>query len=132
MRCLDLTFPKTESTGLPPGQTRGFVLKSTGYYETATNTLAQGAVLSQNLPNPFNSGTVISFTLQQRETARLEVYNVLGQHVVTLMDGALEAGVHTASWDGLDAHGTEVPTGVYLYRLTHGAKQETRKMTLLR
>ncbi len=129
---LNLTFPTPELANPPSGRTRGFVLKSTGYYETATSTLARDAVLSQNQPNPFNSGTVISFTLEQRETARLEVYNVLGQHLVTLVDETLGAGVHTASWDGRDEHGTDVPTGVYLYGLTHGAKQETRKMTLLR
>ena len=83
-------------------------------------------------PPAFNAGTVIAFTLRQRETVRLEVYNVLGQRLVTLMDGTLEAGVHTAAWDGRNEHGDDVPTGVYLYRLTHGAGQETRKMTLLR
>jgi hypothetical protein len=129
---LDLAFATPKSAGLSPKWTRGYVLKSTGYYEPVANAPARDAVLSQNQPNPFNAGTVIAFTLQQRETVRLEVYNVLGQRLVTLMDGPLDAGVHTASWDGRNEHGDDVPTGVYLYRLTHGAGQETRKMTLLR
>ena len=129
---LDLAFATPKSADLSSEWTRGFVLKSTGLYEAVAGTPSREAVLSQNQPNPFNAGTVIAFTLRQRETVRLEVYNVLGQRLVTLMDGTLEAGVHTASWDGRNEHGDDVPTGVYLYRLTYGAKQETRKMTLLR
>lgn len=64
--------------------------------------------LSQNYPNPFNPGTEISFSLPEQATVTLEIFNVLGQRVRTLVDGNLEAGVHVVTWDGRDTDGTQV------------------------
>ncbi|MBI3873340.1 MAG: T9SS type A sorting domain-containing protein [candidate division Zixibacteria bacterium] len=129
---LELAFPASANPAPPAGWIRSFVLKSTGRYDAIDAAIPADAVLSQNYPNPFNAGTNISFVLKQREQATLAIYNVLGQRIVTLMEGDLEPGTHTYSWEGRDANGEASPSGVYLYRLTRADGQETRKMTLLR
>jgi hypothetical protein len=88
--------------------------------------------LSQNYPNPFNPSTTISFTLPQRMTARLAIYNVEGKLVQTLLDGSLEEGYREVPWDGKDTRGGEVSSGVYFYRLTAGDRTLTKKMILLK
>ena len=62
---------------------------------------------------------------------RLEVFNVLGQHIATLVDGQQSSGSHTARWDGTDAAGQAVAAGVYLYRLSGEGVQATRSMVLV-
>jgi hypothetical protein len=90
--------------------------------------------LQQNYPNPFNSGTTISFSLDRWSEVTLEVYNVLGRLVATLLDGEVmpDGVVHTVQWDGTAVSGEQVATGVYLYRLKAGKRAVTRKMMLLR
>jgi len=83
--------------------------------------------LLQNYPNPFNPTTEMSFSLPEAAFVSLAVFNVMGQKVATLVDGYREAGIHTASWDG-----TNVASGIYLYRLTTDYAVETRKMLLLK
>ena len=88
--------------------------------------------LAQNVPNPFNPMTRISFALSGAGHASLVVYDVSGRRVCTLVDEGLAAGGHTVTWDGTDDGGRAVATGVYLYRLRSGAVDETRRMTLAR
>jgi flagellar hook assembly protein FlgD len=88
--------------------------------------------LSQNYPNPFNPTTEISFALPSAGHVSLEVYNVLGQRVVTLVDGYREAGEHFVQWNSTDASGNQVSSGVYFYRLVAGQFVETKKMVLLK
>ncbi|PWB68988.1 hypothetical protein C3F09_10735, partial [candidate division GN15 bacterium] len=88
--------------------------------------------LSQNYPNPFNPSTEILFTLPVREHATLAVYNLLGEQVRVLADEMLSAGEHRVIWDGCDARGNQVASGVYLYRLTAGASSQSKKMLLLK
>ena len=83
--------------------------------------------LVQNYPNPFNPTTTISFALPEKATVRLDVFNVLGQSVATLINGELPAGEHSAVWDAGDS-----PTGVYFYRLKAEKESITRKMLLLK
>ena len=80
--------------------------------------LPQGFALGQNYPNPFNPSTVIPYQLQTAAHVRLEVFNLLGQRVATLVDGAQVAGAHRAVWTATDGSGQAVSAGVYLYRLT--------------
>ena len=87
--------------------------------------------LGQNYPNPFNPGTVIPYQLETDGHVRLEVFNVLGQEVVTLVDGEQAAGAYTVSWDARDASGYGVAAGVYIYRLTAGGASATRRMVLV-
>ena len=88
--------------------------------------------LSQNFPNPFNPTTVIHFSLPRGADVNISIYNLLGQHVTTLENGYHDPGVYETTWDGTDAAGRAVPSGVYFYRLRAGPQTETRKMLLLK
>ena len=87
--------------------------------------------LGSNYPNPFNPATVIPYHLQQPMSVRLEVFNVLGQHIATLVDDQQSEGFYTARWDGTDAAGAAVAAGVYLYRLSGEGVQATQSMVLI-
>ena len=89
-------------------------------------------MLYQNTPNPFNPGTKIRFTLERSARVKLDIVNVLGQEVVTLIDEDLLSGEHVAFWDGSDAAGQVLAGGVYFYRLQVGGKLEAKKMILLK
>lgn len=88
--------------------------------------------LAQNYPNPFNPTTDISFSLPNASFVSLEVFNVLGQKVNTLMNADMPAGAHTITWDGTSSSGSTVSSGVYFYRLTAGNFTDTRKMMMLK
>ncbi len=88
--------------------------------------------LEQNYPNPFNSETVIRFELPDEHDTELTVYSILGQELVNLLVGTMQAGVHELRWDGKDASGVEISSGLYLYRLQAGKQTQTRKMLILR
>ena len=87
--------------------------------------------LGANYPNPFNPSTMIPYQLPAAMYVRLEVFNILGQRIATLVDGERPAGFHTASWDATDAAGEAVAAGVYLYRLSGDGVQATRSMLLI-
>jgi hypothetical protein len=89
-------------------------------------------LLAQNAPNPFNPRTGIAFRLPEASRARLEVLDLAGRRVAILVDAALPAGSHEATWDGTDARGRRVGAGTYLYRLTAAGVSETRRMTLVK
>ena len=93
--------------------------------------LPEGFGLGQNYPNPFNPGTVIPYELAADGYVRLEVFNLLGQRVATLVEGEQAAGRYTAAWDARDASGYGVAAGVYIYRLTAGGGVATRRMVLV-
>ena len=88
--------------------------------------------LDQNYPNPFNPVTQIRYSLSRGAEVRLVIYDVLGREIVTLADGRQEAGLRTVTWNGRDAAGRQVASGVYFYRLLAGEFAQTRKMVLLR
>ncbi|OQX88847.1 hypothetical protein B6D60_00945 [candidate division KSB1 bacterium 4484_87] len=88
--------------------------------------------LEQNYPNPFNMDTEIQYQLSERTAANLTIFNVLGRKVVTLFDEEQIAGTHRIHWDGRDANGQIVGTGIYFYRLQTPAFTQTRKMTILK
>ncbi len=90
------------------------------------------AALDQNFPNPFNPATTIRFSLREPALVSLRVYDAAGRLVRSLADGPLPAGLHERSWDGADARGKPVSSGVYLYRLDAGSFSRTRKMVLIR
>ncbi len=89
--------------------------------------------LHQNFPNPFNPSTTLSYDLDAANHVSLEVFNVLGQQVSTLVDEFQQAGPHSVEWNGNDDSGAPVATGVYFYRINAGDnKVETKKMMLLK
>jgi hypothetical protein len=85
-----------------------------------------------NHPNPFNPSTQIEFTLGAASAARLDVFNIMGQRVRTLVDGDLEAGPHAVTWDGTNQQGVKVGSGIYLYRLAALGQTATGKMLMLK
>ena len=93
--------------------------------------LPQGFALGQNYPNPFNPSTVIPYQLPTAVHVRLEVFNVLGQQIATLVNEERLAGAHTAMWDATDAAGQAVAAGVYIYRLRGAGVELTRRMVLI-
>lgn len=88
--------------------------------------------LSQNRPNPFNPTTTIDFYIESQSDVQLEVFNVLGQLVKTLVDRSMAPGQYSVVWDGTDTNGTRMASGVYLYRLKSGDASLTKKMVLLK
>ena len=93
--------------------------------------LPQGFALGQNYPNPFNPSTIIPYQLPTAAPVRLEVFNVLGQRIATLVNEERPAGFHTAVWDATNAAGQAVAAGVYMYRLTAEGVRHTRRMVLV-
>ena len=92
---------------------------------SAALVLPQGFALGPNYPNPFNPSTIIPYQLSAPSPVRLEVFNILGQHMATLVDEEQEAGAYRARWDGTDAAGGAAASGVYFYRLTVAGVHQT-------
>lgn len=122
------------------GLQRGAVARATtdeaGYFalplaSLGGSALPQGFALGQNYPNPFNPSTVIPYQLTTATHVRIDVFNVLGQQVATLVDAERQAGFHAAKWDATDAAGQAMAAGVYLYRLTVGGGQQIKRMVLI-
>ncbi len=88
--------------------------------------------LQQNVPNPFNPATTIDYYVPQASRVTVQIFNVKGQLVRTLVDSPMGAGPRSATWDGRNNTGQQVATGVYFYRLAARGISETRKMVLLR
>jgi hypothetical protein len=95
--------------------------------------LPRAYALGQNYPNPFNPSTSITYTLTEKGNVVLDVMNLRGQHVTTLLNGVKEAGNHSVTWDGKNSLGQTVSSGIYFYRLrTDDGFNQTRKMVLLK
>lgn len=100
--------------------------------EQVDGTLPKKFELYQNYPNPFNPSTTIRYDLPTRSHVRLQIFNLLGQDVTTLVNTTQSAGSYKAEWNGRDQNGQPVASGVYFYRLTIDNKSYSRKMVLLK
>ncbi|MBL7999552.1 MAG: T9SS type A sorting domain-containing protein [Candidatus Kapabacteria bacterium] len=90
------------------------------------------AELGANTPNPFSTTTTIPYTVTAKSNVRLEVVDVLGNVVRTLVNTTVDNGTHSATWDGTDANGMSVANGSYVCRMIIGDRMETVKMSLVR
>ena len=106
---------------------------------SATAALPREVELQQNVPNPFNPTTSVSYQLPYRSQVQLVVYNTAGQVVRSLVNDVRDAGFHTIVWDGCTATGSSAGSGVYLARLqvigqtgSHGVETRTMRMVLLK
>jgi len=88
--------------------------------------------LKANYPNPFNPTTSISFDVDAPSAVNIDVYNIKGQKVKTLVDRFYEIGSHTVQWNGTDETGHPVSSGIYFYKMTAGGYTATQKMLLLK
>lgn len=96
------------------------------------NDLPDGYALSQNYPNPFNPSTSIDYSIAKSEHVSIDIININGQIVRTLVDQAMPSGNHTIEWDGNSDNGQKVASGVYLYRFVAGDNKMVKKMTLMK
>jgi alpha-mannosidase len=105
----------------------------------ASNTIPGRYSLESNFPNPFNPRTSIRYALPFRSKVRIDVYDVLGKHVATLVDGFQDAGFCSAEWNATNGEGRQVASGIYLLRLEASPLEEpagtfvqVRKMVFVR
>lgn len=88
--------------------------------------------LHASYPNPFAQSTTVPYQLRTQQRVVIEVYNMLGQRVRTLVDAKQEAGTHEVQWDGRNAQGMPVASGTYVLRMTAGSYEATRKVVFVR
>lgn len=99
---------------------------------TQNDLLPTEFAIRQNAPNPFNPTTEIRYELPQAAQVQLNVYNILGQKVITLVDAFKEAGYNSVTWNGMDQGGSVVASGMYFYRIEAGEFSKTLKMMMLK
>ncbi|MDD2650765.1 MAG: chitobiase/beta-hexosaminidase C-terminal domain-containing protein [Candidatus Cloacimonetes bacterium] len=88
--------------------------------------------LSQNYPNPFNPFTTIDFCLKKDDYININVYNIKGQFIKTLLNEFVNAGEHSIIWDGTDAQGKTLKSGIYLYKISSSSFYDFKKAILLK
>jgi hypothetical protein len=93
--------------------------------------VAETALLG-NYPNPFNPETAISYSVKSDAPVTLEVYNLKGQKIRTLVNSDVKGGNYTVTWKGDDEHGNKVASGVYFYKMSSGKFTSSKKMILLK
>ncbi len=90
------------------------------------------AMLNQNYPNPFNPTTKINYNVAKTGNVKLNVYNVKGQLVKTLVNSNQNVGMHNVVWNGNDNAGNKVSSGVYFYKMENAGRSEMKKMVLMK
>ena len=130
VRLFDLTDLR-RFVGTTTDETGHFALPLQTFSTEKGTALPMDFALGQNYPNPFNPSTIIPYQLSASTHVRLEVFNMLGQRLATLVDAEQSAGAHTAQWDATDAAGRAVGAGVYIYRLSGGGVSVSQRMVLV-
>lgn len=140
-------FNRDGSMTVPPGPGDIWIITSSGsrtpcdgnvYTFTTPLGIEEGheipsrCVLHQNTPNPFNSGTSVSYSVMAKEKVRLKVYDLTGRVVKTLVDDMQNPGYYKIRWDGRDDKDKTLASGIYFYRMEIGGFKSTKKMILLR
>jgi len=105
-----------------------------------TNTLSVGTIsnipstfsLRQNYPNPFNPTTTLRYDLPEDANVRITVYDLLGRQIINLVNEDVTAGYRSAIWNGTDAYGKPVSSGMYIYQIQAGSFVQSKKMLLLK
>lgn len=130
---------RRDASGLAPWTTyRGSSLRQGSFASTgfvSGEDQLQGPLqnaLQQNYPNPFNPSTTLSYSLAKDAQAKVEIYNLKGQRIVTLFSGVQKSGNHSLIWNGRDESGRSVASGIYFSRLSVAGKTFERRMLLLK
>jgi Secretion system C-terminal sorting domain len=104
-----------------------FTIKATTTGITDKSNLAKDFVIYPAYPNPFNNSTVISFNLPEQSPVKINVFNIAGEKIKTLVNSEMQPGLHKIRWNA-----DEVPSGVYFYAIETKNSVETRKLILLK
>jgi hypothetical protein len=107
-------------------------LDKNGELVTYTPNQAPGFLLYPNYPNPFNNSTKISFEVFDSIDCVISIYNIKGERTITLADKVFERGLHTLNWNGNNALGREMPSGVYIIQIKSGGFDQTQKIVLIK
>ena len=89
-------------------------------------------ILHQNYPNPFNPSTVISFSLNKEEFVSIDIYDMSGKHIISLINGKKKIGTHNIYWNGRDKNDAVITTGQYLYELRTSSSSTVMKMLFIK
>ena len=122
-----------DSTGKSPGTASS--LLTTNVYENPPSQTPKNFILGQNFPNPFNSTTIIPFSIPAllgHQPVSIKIFNTTGQEITELLNQELPEGSYLVRWDGTTHSGLAAASGVYFYTVTVGLKQQTGKMALLK
>jgi len=145
--CIDAGTPDISLLGLPPYDLAGNQrvwngIIDMGAYEYGSQPWVSindpelpaidHLVLRQNYPNPFNPTTTIAYSLPEASKVRLDIYNVKGQLVKTLVNAEMPAGLHSVVWNGRDMNNKAVASGVYFYRVSSPKATHTKRMLLMK
>lgn len=109
-----------------------FTFRTVNYVSNDDNQVVANVANLSNFPNPFNPETSISFSMNKGSEVSLEVFNILGQRVATLLDDYKSQGNHTVIWKGKDDKNNNLSSGIYLYKLTVGNQTKMNKMILMK
>ncbi len=104
----------------------------TSIEENDNSYIATKFTLEQNYPNPFNPTTQIQYSISSPVRVTLSIYNVLGQHIKTLVDQPMNTGSHQLEWDGTNDNDMVVPNGVYFYQMRSDFGTQTNKMLFIK
>lgn len=127
---LSVQITDKEGTLLAVSETRSGLI--TEVEQELIQSITSQFSLSQNSPNPFNSGTTIRYQLAERGPVYLRVFNMAGSLIRTLIADEIPAGFYSVRWDGTDDEGQPLASGIYFYQLKAGDFVQTKKMLLLR
>lgn len=109
-----------------------FTSNPTSVEEPVKETQVNNFHLNQNYPNPFNPETVIEYVLRENSQVNLSIYNILGQHIRTLVNEYQASGLKRVKWNGEDGDGKKASSGIYFYEIEAGDFSQTKKMLLLK
>ncbi|MCJ7496553.1 MAG: T9SS type A sorting domain-containing protein, partial [candidate division Zixibacteria bacterium] len=110
----------------------GNMIEADVYLQNNIEVVPQKFTLFQNYPNPFNPETNISFTLPEEGEVNLKIYNLKGQLVKVLVNQKLNSGFHTFTWNVKNESETELPSGIYFYKIIAGEYSEIKKMVRIK
>ena len=113
-------------------RTIDIVLNSATSADDDTTPIATGDLSLCNYPNPFRADTNISFILPEKGDIRLDIYNIKGQKVRSMLGGNMSKGQHKVTWNGKDDQGRSVSSGIYFTRIEQAGKKQTGRMLLLK
>ena len=124
---------QSERDSIPDTEDMKFFVDSQSAADEDNSSTVPGAfTLEQNHPNPFNAGTIISYSVETACHVELAIYDLLGRKIRTIVNGNVCPGEHVVVWDGSDDSGSEGSSGVYFYRLISRDQTSSRKMVLLK